>query len=409
MSAVVDAEPTPSEIVHTVLADQNADPSVRISRNRISEPQIEPILTDGYSGNRLYRARVAWNGGAIGDGGSATWLLKRWQPGGHGECLLGVDRPLEALAWEQGVLRREAMPPGVVTPIIGARLDPSGDAAWIVMEDVSADLGAYSRESPLPPTEAVARVKQVLDGLARLHAWWESPHRQARLRQCAGLVPLERFVWCQAASYAAALDRTPPSGTAAGSPVTDEFRADVQAFLAWLPASDRAVLETVLYRREPLIEALSTFPQTLLHGDADDRNIGLRYRADPVAPSGKSGHSPDLVLIDWEWISVGPPALDVARVCGSAAAVCSPYEPRPEALFSGELSDYYFECYRAHGGTLADRDMWRRSFGLAFLAAALTQVPFAGSMIRHGVTPVVETFERQIEMLMPAARSLATT
>jgi hypothetical protein len=274
------------------------------------------------------------------------------------------------------------------------------------MKDVSADLGAYSREAPLPPGEAVARVKHVLDGLARLHAWWEAPRRLARLRRDAVLVPLERFLWCQAASYATVLGRTPPSGTAPGSPVTEESRADVQAFLAWLPAADRSVLEPLLYRREPLVEALGAFPRTLLHGDVDDRNIGLRYRAGQPALDADGGLAPELVLIDWEWISVGPPALDVARVCGSAAAVCSPSEPRPEALFSGELPEYYFERYREHGGALVDRDRWRRSFDLAFLAAALTQVPFAGSMIRHGVAPIIETFERQVEMLLPAARSL---
>ena len=62
--------------------------------------------------------------------------------------------------------------------------------------------------------------------------------------------------------------------------------------------------------------------------------------------------------------------------------------------------------YRAHGGTLADRNAWRRSFALALLACVLTQVPFAGSMIRHAIRPVVATFERQVEMMLPAVRSL---
>jgi aminoglycoside phosphotransferase (APT) family kinase protein len=143
----------------------------------------------------------------------------------------------------------------------------------------------------------------------------------------------------------------------------------------------------------------------MLHGDVDDRNIGLRGAG---AAAGPGGATPELVLIDWEWIALGPPALDVARVCGSAPAVCDPSRPRPEALFSGELPDYYFERYRAHGGALADRDAWRRSFGVALLAGVLTQIPFAGSMIRRGVAPVVATFERLVELLLPAARSLTS-
>jgi hypothetical protein len=253
---------------------------------------------------------------------------------------------------------------------------------------------------------AVARVKHVLDGLARLHAWWERPEQQAKLRGYSGLVPVERFPWCEAASYATALGRTPSAGIAPGSPATEEFRADVHAFLAWLPPGDRPVLEELLYRREPLVAALGAFPRTLLHGDADDRNIGLRHRAGRAATNGSVGACPELVLIDWEWIALGPPALDVARLCGSAAAVCDPSQPRPAALFSDELPDHYFERYRAHGGALVNRDAWRRSFALALLAGALTQVRFAGSMIRHGVRPVVATFERQVEMMLPAARSL---
>jgi hypothetical protein len=406
MSAMTVAEtaPAPAELLQAVLREDLAIPTARIT-----DLQVEPIPSDGFSGNRLYRARVAWAGGAVSEARSATWVLKRWLPGGHGERLLGVDRPLEALAWERGILRPEALPAGVVAPIVSVRLDPSGDAAWIVMEDVSAALAGYSRERPLPPTEAVARVKQVLDGLARLHAWWERPQRRANLRRYSGLVPFERFVWCEAARYAAALGRTPPAGAPPGSPVTDEFRADVHAFVDWLPADARPVFEELLYRREPLLAALGAFPRTLLHGDADDRNIGLRHRAGRAATNGSIGTSPELVLIDWEWITVGPPALDVARVCGSAAAVCDPSLPRPEALFSDELPDHYFERYRAHGGALADRDAWRRSFALALLAGGLTQVPFAGSMIRQAVRPVMATFERQVEMVLPAARSLGTS
>ncbi len=86
--------------------------------------------------------------------------------------------------------------------------------------------------------------------------------------------------------------------------------------------------------------------------------------------------------------------------------MCDPSQPRPEALFSGELPDYYFERYRAHGGALTNPDAWRRSFGLALLAGVLTQVGFAGSMIRHAIGPVVAVFERQVEMMLPAARSL---
>jgi hypothetical protein len=392
-------EPVPVELVQSVLREHLADPAAHLT-----DLQVGPLPSDGYSGNQLYRARLTWSGRANDSGGSVTWLFKRWLPGGHSERLLGLDRPLEALAWEQGILRPGSLPPGVVAPMVGARLDPGRQAAWIVMRDVSAALGEYTRERPLPPAEAVARVKQVLDGLARLHAWWERPDQRAKLHGYTGLVPFERFLWCEAASYATALGRRPPRGAAPGSPVTDELRADLQAFLAWLPAGDRRPLERLLDRREPLVSALAPFPRSLLHGDTGDRNLGL---ACPVPEtSGREESARELVLIDWEWITVGPPALDVARVCGSAPAVCDLTQPAPEALFSGELPDHYFERYRSYGGLLADCQAWRRSFDLALLAGMLGQVPFAGAMIRQGITPVVTILGRQVEMILATARSL---
>ena len=403
MSAMVTAEPPPLELLHAILRERHGDLVARVS-----DVQMEPIASGGYSGNPLYRVRVSRAGGSPAAASRpATFVLKRWLPGGHGERLLGVDRPLEALAWARGILQPGSLPAGVVVPFLGVRLDPSGDAAWILMKDVSASLDAYSRERPLPPAEAVERIKLALDGLARLHAWWEHPARQASLRRYSGLVPLERFAWCQAASYAAVLGRRAPVGVAPGGPVTDELRANVRAFLDWLPAGDRPVFEAILYRRGRLAGALGALPRTLIHGDADDRNVGLRLPAGARPAAGTATPLAELVLIDWEWIGVGPAALDVARLCGSAAALCDRSEPVPDAIFSDELPDHYFACYRAHGGALLDRADWRRSFDLALLAGGLTQIPFAGSMIRHGMAPVMAAFERQLERLIPTAKALA--
>ena len=123
----VEALPTPA--IQAVLRQHLADPAARLT-----DVELEPLTTDGYSGNRLYRARVAWLGGRCApEPGSATWVLKRWLPGGHGQRLLGVDRPLEALAWSQGILRPEVLPAGVVAPHIlrAPRHDLVGGDAWL--------------------------------------------------------------------------------------------------------------------------------------------------------------------------------------------------------------------------------------------------------------------------------------
>ena len=225
-----------------------------------------------------------------------------------------------------------------------------------------------------------------------------------KLRGYPWLVPLERVLWCEASAYATVLGRPAEDGRAKGSPVTDEFRANIQAFLTWLPSNDRRAWEELLWNREAVVTAFREFPQTLLHGDADDRNIGLRW---PATKAGSSGDtSPDLVLIDWEWIGSGPPALDFVRVWGTFAAVCDRSQPPPETLSSGELPEYYFERYTTYGGKLADRQVWQRSYQVAVVAAALTQVPFLGSLIRNQVKPAMAALERQMEMLAPAARAL---
>ena len=128
--------------------------------------------------------------------------------------------------------------------------------------------------------------------------------------------------------------------------------------------------------------------------------------ADRASAARTAEGTPEIVLIDWEWIGRGPPALDFARVWGTFAAVCAPGAPPPAVLSSSELPDYYFERYAAAGGQLTDRETWRRSYPLAALAAALTQVAFFGRMIRNDVKPVLAVLDRQTELLPTATRYL---
>jgi len=393
-------ERIPTDLLQAVLREHLDDPTAVLIGL-----ELAPVPVDGYSGNRLYRVRFDW-AGAAGRHGTATWVVKRWLPGGHAERLLGVDRPLEALACEAGLLRPDAVPPGLSVPMLGARRDPDGRAAWIVMEDASEALQRYSRDAPLHPTEAVARAAQVLDGLARLHVWWEHPERQARLGACPWLVPMERVLWCEAASFAGLLGRAVPAGLAPGSAPSEESRADLAAFLAWLPAGDRARFESLLTRREPLVDALRALPRTLLHGDTDDRNVGLGALGPGAASAHDEALGPDLVLIDWEWIGHGPPALDVARLWATLPAVCDHTLPPPEETFTFDLPDHYFDRYRSYGGVLTDRVTWRRACTLAMLGHGFGQIGFFGAMIRHDVKPVLANIARQFEMIAGAARSL---
>jgi hypothetical protein len=388
----------PTATIQAMLREHLADPSARLT-----DLAAEPIVSDGYSGNELLRLQLGWTSGHATDTPRpATWVLKRWLPGGHAEHQLGIDRPLEALSWQAGLIRPSALPAGVVTPMVAARLDPDGRAAWIAMEDVSPELARYSREAPLPPAEALARARQILDRLARFHTWWERPDRQATLRRCPWLVPMERYLWCDAASCATVLGRAAPPGLAPGRAVTDEYRANVTAVLAWMPARDRPLFERLFCDRTPLVSALGVLPRTLIHGDIGDRNVGLRRRPSMSASDDAS----DLVLIDWEWIGYGTPALDVVRLCASFPGLVDPAESFPDAAFTDELPSYYFERYRAYGGTLTDVRTWRRVYSLMMLDAVMSQLNFVGTMIRYDVTRVVPALGRQFDAIVETARSL---
>ena len=91
-TATLVAETAPPELLQSFLGEHLADPTARIS-----ELQVEPILTGGYSGNRLYRARLAWAGGAVAEAGTATWVLKRCCPMGTANAssaLTGARSPI---------------------------------------------------------------------------------------------------------------------------------------------------------------------------------------------------------------------------------------------------------------------------------------------------------------------------
>ena len=396
MNEAQTSQEIPLELARLLLRDHLND-----STATLTDLDAEPITTVGVSGNNFYGAQVAWKGQGKGGAGRAGWIIKHWQPGGHNEAVLGLTRPVEALAWQYGllpgapahnrsgfpmptdsreksrsVLRKgtvspsDSPPEGIIVPFIGVHLDPDEHEAWIVMEDIAEELGAYSRAHPLPLEEATVRVKYVLEHLARFHAYWELPRQQTKLRDAAWLLPLEDALWKDAATYAIALDEAPKGGRAKGGPVDDALRANLRTFLDWLPAPDRTLWQELICDRSALVAACQVLPQTLLHGDLDDRNIGLRW-------SNATEEAPDLILIDWEWMGAGPPALDIAKILHQFYVICLPPPTLLDTYFDllDELSAFYLERYVAAGGQTKDPALWRRSLGLGLIREHLTPLP----------------------------------
>ena len=346
------------EVLQNILRDYIGDPMATITACNVI-----PVAHDGSQGASLQRLHVVWQAHDQ-TAGAVEWLVKVWEPGGMAERLFGVTRPIEALAWEQGLLRREVLPDNVVVPIIWAGRETDETRAWVVMEDVGTALAVYSRSAPIPAPHALASTRAALAGLARFHAWWERPEQQVKLRTCDWLVPLDKYIWCGASDYAAVLNASP------------EEQADLQAFLGRIPPEARRLWRDFLFDRGQLVRALAALPHTLLHHDLDDRNIGLRWPDMRVLAHHQRDSTADLALIDWEWAGRGPAALDVARVVMEAAAVCDRAEPFPDEYWSDELPDHYFVSYQQAGGTMLDRATWERSYELAQIVQGTWTLPW---------------------------------
>jgi hypothetical protein len=84
-------------------------------------------------------------------------------------------------------------------------------------------------------------------------------------------------------------------------------------------------------------------------------------------------------------MALGPAAIDVANIIQRLPVMLAPGSPIPAAFWTNELADYYFGHYRAAGGTYANAESWRRSYGLALVAQSVAQMPFIHGSLRRAM------------------------
>jgi hypothetical protein len=357
------APPTgvPVTILEALLRDHLADQTAIITA-RTSTPLAHQGTNDS---STFFRVTFSWAlpNSAL-DSHTSTWIIKHWKAGGLRDSALGITQPREILAWERGWLRSAALPAGMIVPFISAWRAPDNTEAWLAMADVSTELSAYPRMG-LSGDQVLSRAQTILARLAQFHAMWEQPERQAELHASAWLRRPEGYEWEMA--------------------LTEGLSANLDAFLAGRPADERRLWEHLLLGRHALMEGLASYPQTLLHNDLDDRNIGLRWPDGDAMTGSVALDLSDVVLIDWEWIALGPAAIDVANIIQRLPVMLTPGSPIPEAFWSNELADYYFENYQAAGGTCADVAGWRRSYGMALVAQGVAQMPFIHGSMRRAI------------------------
>jgi aminoglycoside phosphotransferase (APT) family kinase protein len=293
-------------------------------------------------------------------------VIKRWAPGGPTDIDMGIDLlPRESLAFAAGILSPDSMPSRIDIPFVAALDEPESNDHWMVMRNVSAELAAFGSPSEL--SEIHRRYSVALDQLASIHATWEKPGLQARLKKLSWLVPdtarlsrgeaVARYVegLLVSKSELAKIERV--KNWIQGA----RIRPARESFYKTLSDSDAIMWKRHECDRSALIAAFAEFPTALVHGDFYPPNIGLR---------DVDGED-TVILIDWEWIGSGCGSLDVAKLLSVGAAL-------EHADFDNQgLATYYFDRYVAHGGTLFDFTTWKRAYELAEVYHALIVHPLA--------------------------------
>jgi hypothetical protein len=197
----------------------------------------------------------------------------------------GDERGREVAAWTSGLLDR--LPPEISHPIIGCAWDGAGWA--ILMRDVSEHLIADPGcGSPLSQADN----ERYLDALAALHvAFWEQPGRADPARGFCS--PWHRYTVFSPATGAREIEHP--------NEVVRCIREGWEVFWTLTDPEVASLVRALLADPTPLCVAMARYPQTVVHGDPRDANIGI-----------VRGAPPRVVLIDWHLTGPSTPGSDLA-------------------------------------------------------------------------------------------------
>jgi hypothetical protein len=232
---------------------------------RLRVTERRPLLSTGWSGNRLERLRIA-------DG--RTLIAKRIDPSADWIGRNSGDEGREGLLYTHGLFQR--MPAAIDPAVVTAERD--GEAWWIVMRDVSDLL--------LDGASPISREQNRLV-MHAANAMWEEfwGERHDLLCDLGTRITFAR-------PHVAELERD------ALDLLPKQFEA---AWEALAEAVDKDVAEPTLALLDdpsPLISKLESYGTTLLHGDLRDEQIGL--------DDGR------LIALDWGLATQGHPVVDLA-------------------------------------------------------------------------------------------------
>ena len=237
-------------------------------------------MADSYSGCAIHFLAIETNGGP-----GPRFILKRisreWD-----WIMRATDdrRGRSAAIWQHGLLDR--LPPEIAHGVVGCAVDGTGWA--ILMHDLSAGL-MPDGDQPL----SVEENERFLDAMAALHTtFWEHPVlADPALGLCSTWHLYTSFSAATGCREVGGPDLVPPALVEGWELLPRVVEADIAELLGAL-----------LDDPQPLCAALARYPQTLIHGEWRLANLGLL-----------SGARTRVILLDWQFAGVAPPAVDLAH------------------------------------------------------------------------------------------------
>lgn len=248
--------------------------------------------------------------------------------------------------WQYGLL--DQLRPHLEHKIIACARDNSGWA--ILMHDLTGHV--YSWEKPMDH----ALVPVFLDRLARLHAaFWNDPRLpDPRLGLCHAAQLLDQTSLPMAQQHASLSMGLIPEWVRGGWAVMQEL-LDADTFIH---------MKGLIENPQPLFEALSRHPYTLLHGD---------FRAENLA------HPDRPVAFDWQEATCSLMTIDLAWFAKQGFVQA--------AIGQAQAIGLYRDCLEMYLNRRFDDPEWRAMVDLGYLVDALRSTCFPAYWYKHTDDP----------------------
>ncbi len=296
-----------------------------------SRPWTPPALIAA-SGSRFLKVETT-----AADEQGGRYVVKRISPKKDLIMRLSGDRLCrERLVWQHGII--DQLPDEVWAPVLALATD--GDGWALLMHDASDSLfinAQYGAPGSVPLDET--RSAFIISALAAVHArFWEDPYL---LNPALGLCTSRQLY----TSLSPAAARREAEG---GESLLTWISSGWDLLERLVPADVAVTIRDLLDDPGPLCEALARYPWTLVHGDVRRDHVGLHM----VAP-------PRLVLLDWQFVSVHPPAVNLAWLLSGLHGVV-PFS------YDVTIDRYRVELAARLGGRF-DQTWWQPQLELALL------------------------------------------